>query len=294
MPKIVAIPNSGSRPDVNQLALGDLAINTYDGKAYLKKQAGTTLQIVEIGTGGGGTSVSASYADYAVTSSFALNGGVTQLIAGTNVTLSPTNGKGVVTVNAVLASSGSGTPNGPLYSLQFNNGGLFSGSGNFTLLNNTDLYLTGSLITSGSNNFTGSQNISGSLQVTGSFLVKGTTVTLDAATIKAPLLPSSTPPGGATLNTVLVDQSTGTLYVTSSLPGTGGGGFVDRIVTGSITASVDIGTTSDYFFLIQSGSNEILKVNTDRILVFEPRNDIPSPITGGIYYSASGDFFFGL
>ena len=79
MPKIVAIPNSGSRPDVNQLALGDLAINTYDGKAYLKKQADSTLEIVEIGTGGGGSSVSASYAttasyaNYAVTSSYALN-----------------------------------------------------------------------------------------------------------------------------------------------------------------------------------------------------------------------------
>ncbi len=145
MNQIRTILISGSIPTVNQLGLGDIAINTVDGKAFIKRVSNTTQSIVELGTGG--ASISASYA---VTASYAENGGVTQLIAGTNVTLSPTNGKGAVTVNAVLASSGSGTPNGPLYSLQFNNGGLFSGSGNFTLLNNADLYLTGSLRVSGS------------------------------------------------------------------------------------------------------------------------------------------------
>jgi hypothetical protein len=147
MPQIRPIGVSGSIPSVNQLALGDIAINTYDGKAYIKKAIGNTQSIIELGSDGGGSSISASYA---LSSSYALNGGVTQLIAGTNVTLSPTDGKGTVTVNAILASSGSGSPNGPLYSLQYNNGGLFSGSGNFTLLNNSNLYLTGSLKVSGS------------------------------------------------------------------------------------------------------------------------------------------------
>ena len=147
MPLIRPIGVSGSIPSVNQLALGDIAINTYDGKAYIKKAVGAIQTIVELGTGTGGSSISASYA---LSASFASNGGVTQLIAGTNVTLSPTNGKGAVTVNATIASSGSGSPNGPLYSLQYNNGGLFSGSQNFTLINNSDLYLTGSLNISGS------------------------------------------------------------------------------------------------------------------------------------------------
>ena len=51
--------------------------------------------------------VSASFAtsaSQAVSSSFASNGGVTQIIAGTNVTISPTNGLGAVTIN----SSGGG------------------------------------------------------------------------------------------------------------------------------------------------------------------------------------------
>jgi hypothetical protein len=154
------------------LALGDIAINTYDGKAYIKKAIGSTQSIIQLGSGTGGSSVSASYA---LSSSYALNGGVTQLIAGTNVTLSPTDGKGAVTVNATISSSGSGSPNGPLYSLQFNNGGLFSGSGNFTLLGNNALYLTGSFNVSGSTFFTGSvsslNGFTGSLFGTSSFAI---------------------------------------------------------------------------------------------------------------------------
>jgi len=44
-------------------------------------------------------------ASYAMTASYALNGGVTQLLAGPNITLSPTNGKGQVTVSATLSGS---------------------------------------------------------------------------------------------------------------------------------------------------------------------------------------------
>lgn len=46
----------GAVPTTAQLQLGELAINTYDGKLYLKKNNGTE-SIVEIG-GGGGASIS--------------------------------------------------------------------------------------------------------------------------------------------------------------------------------------------------------------------------------------------
>ena len=540
MPEIRPIGVSGSIPTVNQLALGDIAINTYDGKAYIKKAVGSVQTIIEIGTGGGGNSVSASYAlsaSYANTSSYASNGGVTQLVAGTNVTLSPAGGTGIVTVNAVVASSGSGTPNGPIYSLQFNSGGVFSGSGNFTLLNDSNLYLTGSLRVSGSitgslfgtaswaNNavnantasyvlnavsssfsstasfvlnavsssfastasfiilaqsasyvltavsssfsttasyvlnavsasfattasyyrvfpytgsalitgslgvtgsvsitksgstvfsvegssgqlfsvtdslsgslfsvntiaglpvieafsdntvnigkygayglivsgsvvratgsFTGSFTgslfgtaswavnsvtasyalsaltasfartasyvnplfqsvfISGSTQITGSTIVKGdftvnSATTVDFNTnvlnINAPLItvPTFATPysPSANIRTVLYDAVSNALFVTSSLPGTGGGGtgLSNFIATGSITASVQIGpgATIPYFFMVQSSSVEMLKINAERVVVLESRTDIPTAVTGGIYYSASGDFFFGM
>jgi hypothetical protein len=58
-----------------------------------------------------GTATSASYvlnavsSSRAISASYALNGGVTQLLAGPNVTLSPTNGLGQVTVSATLSGS---------------------------------------------------------------------------------------------------------------------------------------------------------------------------------------------
>jgi hypothetical protein len=118
MPQIRPIGVSGSIPSVNQLALGDIAINTYDGKAYLKKAVGNTQTILEIGVGSTTTTasyaVSASYAQtattasYTVSASYAANGGVTQLLAGSNITLSPTNGKGQVTISSTGGS-------GPFY-----------------------------------------------------------------------------------------------------------------------------------------------------------------------------------
>ena len=47
----------------------------------------------------------ASYATQALSASYAANGGVTQLLAGPNITLSPTNGLGQVTVSATLSGS---------------------------------------------------------------------------------------------------------------------------------------------------------------------------------------------
>lgn len=403
MPLIRPIGVSGSIPSVNQLTLGDIAINTYDGKAYIKKAVGNTQTIVELGSGGGGSSISASYA---LSSSYALNGGVTQLIAGTNVTLSPAGGTGAVTVNAILASSGSGTPNGPIYSLQYNNGGIFSGSGNFTLLNDSDLLLTGSLKVSGSitgslfgtsswatnavnastasyvvlaqsasyvlnavsssfastasfvtlaqsasyvlnavsSSFSATASvsisssyatnalsasfattasyaktgsyvnplfqqvfISGSTEITGSTTVRGdltvnsaTTVDFNATTLNINAgifqVPSFALPysPSANVRVVMYDAVSNALFVTASVPS--GTVITNLITTGSITASVQIGpaATIPYFFLIQSGSTEMLKINAERVVVLESRTDTPTAVTGGLFYSASGDFFFGM
>lgn len=51
---------SGNVPTTSQLDLGELAINTYDGKLYLKKNVGGTESIVDIG-GGGQTAVYKEY-----------------------------------------------------------------------------------------------------------------------------------------------------------------------------------------------------------------------------------------
>jgi len=70
-----------------------------------------------------------------------------------------------------------------------------------------------------------------------------------------------------------------------------GVGASNLISTGSITASVN---TTPSFFLIQSGSRELFKINTEGTIQLEARSTTPTAITGGIFYSSSGDFFFGV
>ena len=41
---------SGAVPTTSNLDLGEIALNTYDGKAYMKKDVGGTTSVVEIGS----------------------------------------------------------------------------------------------------------------------------------------------------------------------------------------------------------------------------------------------------
>ena len=47
--KLKRSATSGAAPSTSDLALGEVAINTYDGKMYIKKSVGGTESIVEIG-----------------------------------------------------------------------------------------------------------------------------------------------------------------------------------------------------------------------------------------------------
>ena len=49
--KLKRSASSGSQPSTSDLALGELALNTYDGKVYMKKNDGSE-SIVEIGQSG--------------------------------------------------------------------------------------------------------------------------------------------------------------------------------------------------------------------------------------------------
>jgi len=52
--KLKRSATAGAAPTTSQLELGEVAINTYDGKMYIKKSVGGTESIVEISGGGGG------------------------------------------------------------------------------------------------------------------------------------------------------------------------------------------------------------------------------------------------
>ena len=43
---------AGKVPSTSDLALGELALNTFDGKAYIKKSANGTDEVIEIGSSG--------------------------------------------------------------------------------------------------------------------------------------------------------------------------------------------------------------------------------------------------
>ncbi len=83
-------------PSIADLALGELAINTYDGKLFLKKDDGTQA-IVEIGSGGGGGS--------GTVTSVAASGGTT----GLTFTGSPITISGTLTLGGTLGIANGGT-----------------------------------------------------------------------------------------------------------------------------------------------------------------------------------------
>ena len=66
MPQLRVTNTSGSVPTVDQFGIGDVVINTYDGKAYIKKLQGITQTVLEIGS-----SITPTSASYALSSSFA-------------------------------------------------------------------------------------------------------------------------------------------------------------------------------------------------------------------------------
>ena len=45
---------ASAAPAVSDLSLGEIAVNTYDGKLFVKKSVSGTESIIEIGAGGGG------------------------------------------------------------------------------------------------------------------------------------------------------------------------------------------------------------------------------------------------
>jgi len=62
MPNLIQVKRSAVSakvPTTTDLALGEIAVNTFDGKMYIKKDNGTA-SIVEIGAGGSGTVTSVS------------------------------------------------------------------------------------------------------------------------------------------------------------------------------------------------------------------------------------------
>jgi len=131
-------------------------------------------------------------------------------------------------------------PGDPDQSIQFNDGGEFSGSANLTFVDNV-IYLTGSLNTSGSIILTGSFGVSGSTNVIGTSTITGSLNTSGSInTIGTSTITGSLNTSGST-NTIGTSTITGSLVITGSTTLTG-----SMFVTGAISASSGPNTVGFY------------------------------------------------
>ena len=149
---------SGKVPLVGDLQLGELALNTFDGKLYTKKDNGTA-SVIEIGAGGGGSGT---------VTSVAASGGTT----GLTFTGSPITTSGTLTLGGTLAvangGTGASTAAGALTSLgaypAANPNGYTSNVGTVTSVGGTGT--VSGLTLSGSVTTTGNLTLGGTLAVT--------------------------------------------------------------------------------------------------------------------------------
>ena len=193
-----AVP--GRVPDVNQVELGELALNTFDGKLYLKKDNGTE-SIVDVGFS----------ASYALSASFAstassvnkLNQNVS--ISGSLTVTGSTNFAGTLSTNTdILIFTGSLLTSGSIIS-----------TGSLNILGG----VTGSLLgTASYAAFANTSSYAATASSANDFLVRGT---LTAQTIVAQVITSSTEfiTGSTKFGSLLSNnhQFTGSVSVTGSL-----------------------------------------------------------------------------
>jgi len=208
--------------------------------------------------------------------------------------------------------SGSAEAGGPIQAVQYNKDGTtVSGSSLFLFDDSTGaLTLSGSFLVSGSllpnaDSGTGVSSFSlGSATNAWKDLYVGdstiyfvsestahplTIITNDAGLITLSIdgheLPLAGVTGSQDITASLADTASFALTASYAL-----NSFTNLITTGSITASVDI---SSDIFLIKSASVDMFKVNDEGVTILKTNNTTPTAVTGGIFYSGSGDFFFG-
>ena len=232
---------SGKVPGTGSLNLGELAINTFDGKIYLRR-SGSTDTVQEVIT-----------TNVVNTGSIFLTGAITASIAATN---------GVV--------SGSSQIIGILSSLN-----AFSASedNKSTILGN----LTGSYATTGSNSFKNNQQITGSLGVSGDVTVLGS---INARQFNIGIISSSImytsgsnkfgDTGDDTHQFTGSVQVTGSFYVNGSqvgiAPGPNTYDFnLDPNAAGTVNYITD--STSNTLALAQTGSFDVKISNITRLSV---------------------------
>jgi hypothetical protein len=117
-------------PTVGQLALGEIAVNTYDGKMFIKKDVSGTQTIVEI-TGGGGATITQAIAGDTGTDNVTLGTDTLTFVGGTGITSAVTNNTVTMDIDSTVATL-TGTQT-------LTNKTIAAGSNTITGLTNTNL-----------------------------------------------------------------------------------------------------------------------------------------------------------
>ena len=226
---------SGQIPSSSQLELGEIALNTFDGKAFMKKSSDGS--VVEIGSSPS-SSISASYAN---TAGFAITTG-----SASYSNISTTSSYSLVAISSSYAltasfTPGSGTAVSSSYAATASSADNFLVRGTLTAqtivaqyITSSTSFITGSTkfgtLSSNTHEFTGSVSVSGSLSVSGS-------------------------------NVILSNQTSSMSVATASFATTSSyvnGLNLAAITTGSIFASVDVDINN--LFLIKSGSSTYFNI----------------------------------
>ena len=146
--------------------------------------------------------------------------GVTQILAGTGVTITPSAGTGIVTINA-SGGGGSGTPGGLNGQLQWNNLGSFSGTSQ--ILYNNDSLTVGAV----NSTFT-ITGISGGITSGASVLIKSGDQVAGGSPNRVTIAGGRSDADGVDGGSVYIDGGTGNLLRTA-----GGGTIYLRTTTGT-------------------------------------------------------------
>jgi hypothetical protein len=230
----------GQVPSPSSLELGELALNTSDGKAFMKKSDGNVIEIGAVST----SSISASYAD---TAGFAITAG-----SASYSNTATSSSYSLIATSASFAATASYAANVPQtasYAISASYASTASSADDFLVrgtltaqtivaqyITSSTSFITGSTkfgtLSSNTHEFTGSISVSGSLSVSGS-------------------------------NVILSNQTSSMSVATASFASTSSyvnGLNLAAISTGSIFASVDVDINN--LFLIKSGSTIYFNISS--------------------------------
>ncbi len=172
---------SAKVPLTTDLALGELAINTYDGKLYLKKDNGFE-SVVEIGAGGGGSGITSLNALTGATQTFAVGTSGTDFGVGSsgtthtfNIPDASASARGLITTGAQTIAGAKTFSSPPVSTVA-------TGTAPFTVTSTTQVANLNAATAGNASTVTTNANLTGHITSTGNATVLGSFTSLQLLT----------------------------------------------------------------------------------------------------------------